>query len=476
MAGNFFRGTTVDQDGRWGKSDEKLMAKMQKAGKFAAILDTKIDIKKVNIDIISRWVTERTIEVLGFEDEIVVNLVINMLQSDNLHGKKMQLDVTGFLEKGAGAFVEELWTLLVDAQKQANGIPEAFIRKKKEEILRRQQAIQMVTNAALQQTNSDNNSKGGRWGPSSAPITSVDGLSGAVEGNKLQRTADEKVESEDARKEDEERSRVSSHKNSDDAVPSSDRIDEDRSKGDRRDGDSDRHKGRDRSRSHDRRERDSDSRKHDRDRRRDSRDRGHDRERSRERERHHRDDRDRDRSRDRHRSRRDRDDRSDRDRDRKSDRRDQDRNRDTSDRHKSHRRERSRSGDNRRGDRRGGHRDDRRENDNDDRKHVSSSGRHSHNEEKERTKDKSDNTDRKDDEKSNDNGSRSHRDRDGDHDKKEDTNKHEDKDKDHSGSPKMASESSEGDKNGSEKESELRKIALASMRKRRNSESSVGSK
>lgn len=121
MAGNFFRGTTVDQDGRWGKSDEKLMAKMQKAGKFAAILDTKIDIKKVNIDIISKWVTEKTIEVLGFEDEIVVNLVINMLQEDRLHGKKMQLDVTGFLAKGASQFVEELWTLLVDAQSQPNG-------------------------------------------------------------------------------------------------------------------------------------------------------------------------------------------------------------------------------------------------------------------------------------------------------------------------------------------------------------------
>lgn len=81
MAGNFFRGTTVEQDGRWGKSDIKMIAKMTKAGKFDPILDTKIDFTKVNLDVISKWVTEKVIEILGFEDDIVPNLVINMLKS-----------------------------------------------------------------------------------------------------------------------------------------------------------------------------------------------------------------------------------------------------------------------------------------------------------------------------------------------------------------------------------------------------------
>ena len=62
MAGNFFRGTTVDQvlitivysivfaqgvivfwqDPRWGRSDKKLMASLEKSGQFAAILNTKV--------------------------------------------------------------------------------------------------------------------------------------------------------------------------------------------------------------------------------------------------------------------------------------------------------------------------------------------------------------------------------------------------------------------------------------------------
>ena len=362
MAGNFFRGTTVDQDGRWGKSDEKLMAKMQKAGKFASILETKIDIKKVNIDIITKWVSEKTIEVLGFEDEIVINLVINMLQSDNLHGKKLQLDVTGFLEKGAGSFVEELWTLLVDAQSQPNGIPEAFIRKKKEEILRRQQAIQMVTNAALQQSSLENNTKIGRWSPhSSATILSKDELHSSdnvEDGRKSGQVVEEDEHVPKDCRDNEKDSMRSGAKDPESRYSIDSGEKEDGLRGEnKRAGGSERHpeEERDRNRSHDRRDRDSDHRKHSRRHRESSRDGGRDRERSRERERdrHHR--RDSDRSRERSRRSR-KDDKSDRG-DRKSDKYDR-KSEDRSDRRKSHRRERSHSDDRHRSDRKSSHRRD----------------------------------------------------------------------------------------------------------------------
>eukprot|EP01041_Mallomonas_annulata_P005395 gene5395-10784_t len=138
MAGNFFRGTTVEQDGRWGKSDKKMIEKMTKSGKFAAILEKKVDLTKVNMDIISKWVSERITQILGFEDEIVINLTINTLETKTLEPKRLQFELTGFLEKSSGQFVEELWTLLLDAQDQPSGIPSAFIQKKKEEIINRQ--------------------------------------------------------------------------------------------------------------------------------------------------------------------------------------------------------------------------------------------------------------------------------------------------------------------------------------------------
>ena len=67
MAGNFFRGTTVEQDGRWGKSDQKLIDKMTKLGKFPPVLETKVDFSKVNLDIMAKWISEKVIQILGFE-------------------------------------------------------------------------------------------------------------------------------------------------------------------------------------------------------------------------------------------------------------------------------------------------------------------------------------------------------------------------------------------------------------------------
>ena len=47
--------------------------------------------------------------------------------------------LTGFLEKKTQSFVEELWTLLADAQSNPTGISTVFLEKKKSEILKRSQ-------------------------------------------------------------------------------------------------------------------------------------------------------------------------------------------------------------------------------------------------------------------------------------------------------------------------------------------------
>lgn len=71
---------------------------------------------------------------LGFEDEIVISLVINSMSDKGLNPKQLQIDITGFLEKQAPVFVEELWTLLVEAQKNKHGIPQAFLEQKKKQL------------------------------------------------------------------------------------------------------------------------------------------------------------------------------------------------------------------------------------------------------------------------------------------------------------------------------------------------------
>eukprot|EP01031_Cornospumella_fuschlensis_P025138 gene25138-30358_t len=75
-----FRGTSVDQDGRWGKAEEKLLQQMEKEGKFAPILNTKVNLKKVNLSVISKWITKRITEIVEMEDEILIGTIINTLQ------------------------------------------------------------------------------------------------------------------------------------------------------------------------------------------------------------------------------------------------------------------------------------------------------------------------------------------------------------------------------------------------------------
>ncbi|KAH8045764.1 hypothetical protein JL722_14037 [Aureococcus anophagefferens] len=111
----------------YGDADKKLIKKLTAAGKFDASLDQKLNIEKVNVEVMVRWVNERLTELLGFEDDVVVNLVENMLTQtqDAFSGQ-------------AAPFVAELWKLLLDAQDAPHGIPRAFVERKKAELLKRQ--------------------------------------------------------------------------------------------------------------------------------------------------------------------------------------------------------------------------------------------------------------------------------------------------------------------------------------------------
>ena len=130
MSHNFFRGVSIEQSGRMGGD-----AKLKKKLKVAAVCDVKVSMAKVKLIIISKWVSQRITELLGFEDEVVINFIVNFLEAAEVpDAKQLQLDLTGFLEKQAGLFVEELWTLLVDAQKNEHGIPSVFLEKKKQEL------------------------------------------------------------------------------------------------------------------------------------------------------------------------------------------------------------------------------------------------------------------------------------------------------------------------------------------------------
>jgi len=158
MAGNFFRGVSAEQDGRYVKAEEKLLLKLKKEKKFPINFDTNVDFNKVNIDVLSRWVVEKITQLLGFEDEILSNLVINTLSTKKVDPFKLQLDITGFLVDDAKEFMQELWDLAIDAQSQPTGIPTVFIQQKKEEILKNTKSVLVIEKQSNQtKWKSDNN-------------------------------------------------------------------------------------------------------------------------------------------------------------------------------------------------------------------------------------------------------------------------------------------------------------------------------
>ena len=78
---------------------------------------------------------------LGFEDEVLIGLVCNMLESStHPDPRELQVTLTGFLEKEASTFVQELWKLLVSAQDSSTGIPAALLEEKKAQISAQQRS------------------------------------------------------------------------------------------------------------------------------------------------------------------------------------------------------------------------------------------------------------------------------------------------------------------------------------------------
>lgn len=129
MSGGFFRGTSADQDTRFSNKQAKLM----KSQKFAPELEHLVDMTKVKMDVIRPWIANRVTELLGFEDEVLINFIYGLLDKKEVNGKEVQISLTGFMEKNTAKFMKELWTLLLSAHKNASGVPQQFLDAKEEE-------------------------------------------------------------------------------------------------------------------------------------------------------------------------------------------------------------------------------------------------------------------------------------------------------------------------------------------------------
>ena len=50
---------------------------------------------KINLATIKPWITKRIIEILGFEDDVVIEFIFNQLDTKHPDGRKLQINLTG---------------------------------------------------------------------------------------------------------------------------------------------------------------------------------------------------------------------------------------------------------------------------------------------------------------------------------------------------------------------------------------------
>lgn len=116
--------------------------KLKNAGRKPLCFKKKVDTSKVNLPIIKQWIEDTVHEQLP-DDDIAVEFVYELLTGEkNPDIVAIQDQMSDFLgEKESLQFCEDLWKLLLSAQKDADGIPEQLIEKRKEK-LRQQNAEQ----------------------------------------------------------------------------------------------------------------------------------------------------------------------------------------------------------------------------------------------------------------------------------------------------------------------------------------------
>lgn len=115
----FFRGTSADQDNRFADKQKKLFKELN----FSPILNTKLNMSKIEVDTLRPWIEQKIKDILEKDDEILSDSIFEFLKEKEPEGKALLVLITGFVEGPKSTkFVEELWTKLIEMQDSSNGI------------------------------------------------------------------------------------------------------------------------------------------------------------------------------------------------------------------------------------------------------------------------------------------------------------------------------------------------------------------
>ncbi|RGP62477.1 serine arginine repetitive matrix 1 [Fusarium longipes] len=111
-------------------------ARLLKSTKFPAEFSQKVDMQKVNLQVMKKWIASKISDILGNEDDVVIELVFNLIEGPRYPDiKSLQIQLTGFLDKDTALFCKDLWKLLLSAQSSPQGVPKELLEAKKLELM-----------------------------------------------------------------------------------------------------------------------------------------------------------------------------------------------------------------------------------------------------------------------------------------------------------------------------------------------------
>ncbi|KXS98592.1 hypothetical protein AC578_4331 [Pseudocercospora eumusae] len=111
-------------------------ARAMRMTKYPDIFNKKVDMTKVNLPVIKKWVSDEIAKILNSDDDVVTEMIFTIIEgSKSPNIKQLQNDITGFLDKDAAPFCLELWKLCLSAQDSPNGIPKELLEAKKLELI-----------------------------------------------------------------------------------------------------------------------------------------------------------------------------------------------------------------------------------------------------------------------------------------------------------------------------------------------------
>ncbi|RMZ92602.1 hypothetical protein DV736_g191, partial [Chaetothyriales sp. CBS 134916] len=110
--------------------------KLLRQTKFPPEFNQKVDIQKINVEVMKKWIAGKITEILKSDDDIVIELCFGLFEGSRFPDiKSLQISLTGFLDKDAPKFCKELWNLCLSAQSSPRGVPKELLEAKKLELL-----------------------------------------------------------------------------------------------------------------------------------------------------------------------------------------------------------------------------------------------------------------------------------------------------------------------------------------------------